>query len=313
MSAIEDIVFVRYQVTDLDAAENFATDFGMHRSARTASALYMRGAASSHHVYVAELGAEPRAVGFGMKVGSEVELQKLAAETGRPVEENDEPGGGKRVRLVAPGGHQVDVMWGLAGIPPLPVREPIDINPSSRRTRMNRTVRLAAGPAHVIRLGHVAVYTPNLAEAVSFYSNVLGMRVADTYYAGAPDNRIAAFMRCGLGQRFTDHHTVALVQAPKPGFDHASFEVLDWDDLMIGHDHMQAVEKYKHSWGPGRHYDGSNIFDYWRDPFGHKLERYTDGDVVNDEYAPANSRLDPSDMRKVLAQWGPALSADFLA
>jgi hypothetical protein len=52
---------------------------------------------------------------------------------------------------------------------------------------------------------------------------------------------------------------VALAQLPKLGFDHASFEVLDWDDLMIGHDQMRRSGKHKHSWGVGRHYDGSNV------------------------------------------------------
>jgi hypothetical protein len=138
------------------------------------------------------------------------------------------------------------------------------------------------------------------------------MKVADTYYAGAEVNTIAAFLRCGLGGRFTDHHTLALAQLPKPGFDHASFEVLDWDDLMVGHDHLRQTGKYTHSWGIGRHYDGSNVFDYWRDPFGNKVEHYTDGDVVNDDYHATNSRFDPADPGKLLAMWGPPLSANFM-
>ena len=313
MIAVEDIAYVRYAVPDLAAAEAFMTDYGLSLSARTDSAIYMRGTGPMHHIYVAQWGAQSVGLGFGLLASTEADLQKLAAEAGARVEPNEEPGGGRKVTVVDPAGNRVDVIHGMAALLPVPVREPISGNPSGRRARFNRTVRLASGPAHVARLGHVAIYVPDLAKAIEFYSGLLGLKVTDTYFAGVEDNRIAAFMRCGLGGRFTDHHTLAMVQTPKPGFDHASFEVLDWDDLMVGHDHMRKTGKYKHSWGVGRHYDGSNIFDYWRDPFGNKIERYTDGDVVNDEYVPSNSPFDPADPGRLLAMWGPSLSPDFLA
>jgi catechol 2,3-dioxygenase-like lactoylglutathione lyase family enzyme len=310
---VEDIAYARYELPDLDAAEAFMKDYGLTTAARTETSLYMRGAGPAHHIYVADLAPESRSLGFGMYAQSEADLERLAADTGAKVERCTEPGGGKKVTLTDPAGYRVEVIHGQAKLAPLPVREPIAINPSSKRTRMNRTVRIAAGPGHAMRLGHIAIHVPNLSDAIAFYANTLGMKIADTYYVGTEDAKIAAFMRCGLGQRYTDHHTLALLQLPKSGFDHASFEMLDWDDLMIGHDHMAATGKYKHSWGPGRHFDGSNIFDYWRDPFGNKIERYTDGDVVNDDYQPSNSALDPGDMRKLLAMWGPPISEDFLA
>ena len=43
MIAVEDIAYVRYAVPDLAAAEAFMTDYGLSLSARTASAIYMRG------------------------------------------------------------------------------------------------------------------------------------------------------------------------------------------------------------------------------------------------------------------------------
>ena len=313
MIAVEDIAYVRYVVPDLTAAEAFMTDFGLRLAARTDSALYMRGTGPTHHIYIAEAGTESRGTGFGLLAQSDDDLARLAAETGTRVEATGEPGGGRRVTLVDPAGNRVDVVHGVEAIEAIPVREPISSNASGRRTRLNRPVRLASEPAHVARLGHIALYVPDLAKSVAFYCDVLGMKVADTYYVGTEDNRIAAFLRCGLGSRMTDHHTVALAQLPKAGFDHASFEVLDWDDLMIGHDHMRRTGKHKHSWGVGRHYDGSNVFDYWRDPFGNKLEHYTDGDLVNDDYQGSNSRFDPADPGKLLAMWGPPLSADFLA
>jgi hypothetical protein len=68
-----------------------------------------------------------------------------------------------------------------------------------------------------------------------------------------------------------------------------------------------AFAGYKHCWGVGRHYDGSNVFDYWHDPFGNKTERYTDGDVVNSEYPVTNSRFDPRRSGQAAGDVGPAV------
>jgi catechol 2,3-dioxygenase-like lactoylglutathione lyase family enzyme len=313
MIAVQDIAYVRYVVPDLADAESFMTDFGLRRAARTDSAIYMRGTGPTHHIYIAEAGAESGGRGFGLLAQSEDDLARLAAETGTRVEATGEPGGGRRVTLVDPAGNRVEVVHGVETAEAIPVREPISSNASGRRARLNRPVRLASEPAHVARLGHIALYVPDVAKSLAFYCDLLGMRVADTYYLGAEDNLVTAFLRCGLGSHFTDHHTIALAQLPKSGFDHASFEVLDWDDLMMGHHHLGGTGRYKHSWGVGRHFDGSNVFDYWRDPFGNKLERYTDGDLVNDDYQGCNTRFDPADLGKLLAMWGPPLSSDFLA
>jgi hypothetical protein len=39
MPAVRDLACVRYQAPDLDAVENFLTDFGLHRAHRTETAL----------------------------------------------------------------------------------------------------------------------------------------------------------------------------------------------------------------------------------------------------------------------------------
>ena len=40
---------------------------------------------------------------------------------------------------------------------------------------------------------------------------------------------------------------------------------------------------WKHAWGIGRHLLGSQIFDYWEDPWGDKHEHYCDGDLFTDD------------------------------
>nr|WP_246327012.1 VOC family protein [Burkholderia guangdongensis] len=182
------------------------------------------------------------------------------------------------------------------------------MNPTVRRERFGKTVRVARGPSSVVRLGHVAVLVPNFQETLAFYRDVLGFRTSDTYWAGAEQNTIAAFLHCGLDDQWTDHHTIALVatQESAARFDHAAFEVLDLDDVFQGGEHLRACG-YTHAWGVGRHVQGSQIFDYWRDPFGNKIEHWTDGDLVNDSTPVGHAEISNDE----LSQWAPPLTPEF--
>lgn len=88
--------------------------------------------------------------------------------------------------------------------------------------------------------------------------------------------------------------------APLRPASHAAFEVVDFDDLMADNHHLQA-KSYRHDWGVGRHILGSQAFDYWRDPWGHRVEHWTDGDLF-DAAVPANV----TDLPTMLGhQWAP--------
>ena len=71
---------------------------------------------------------------------------------------------------------------------------------------------------------------------------------------------------------------------------------------------VMAARERQHAWGIGRHIQGSQVFDYWRDPFGNKIEHWTDGDLVNDATPTTHEPLTPD----AFAQWAPPLSPDFL-
>ena len=310
MIAVQDIAFVRYQVTDLDRMEGFLRDFGLQRAERTPAALYMRAAGSAHHVHISELGPENATLGFGFRAATADDLQRVAEKVGSRVEDNPEPGGGLRVRFTDPCRFVVDVIHGQAEHACLPTREPIAINPCRDRRRFGQTIRLAPAPSQVTRLGHVALQVADFPRMLAFYRDVLGFRESDTYWAGAEANVIAAFMHCGLGDRWTDHHTLALISAPdgRPRFDHSAFEVVDMDDVVQGGEHLKA-RGWQHSWGVGRHIQGSQIFDYWRDPFGNKIEHWTDGDLVNDTTPVGTAPISPEELR----QWAPPVTPEFFA
>ena len=310
MITVKDIAFVRYQATDLDLMERFLLDFGLHRAQRSDQALYMRASGPAHHCHITELGETNATLGIGLLAQNEADLHTLATEVGSPVEDNPEPGGGKRVRFRDPMGTLVDVIHGQATVPELPTREPLQSNPATGRARFGKVVRLKPQPSAVVRLGHAALLVSDFPKALDFYTRVLGLRPSDTYFAGHPDNQIAAFMHCGLGAQWTDHHTVALISSPDGSnrFDHTAFEVLDLDDVMQGGEYLKSKE-WKHSWGVGRHIQGSQIFDYWRDPFGNKIEHWTDGDLVNDETPVGNEHISNEELR----QWAPPLNPEFFA
>ena len=310
MSPIHDIAFVRYQVTDLDRMQDFLADFGLHTVHRTADALYSRAAGPQHHVHVAELGPESATVGFGLLATDVQALERVAERVGRPVEPNPEPGGGLRVRFTDPAGFVVDVIHGQAEHPVLPVREPLPFNGATGRRRLGQPIRLKPQPASVVRLGHVALLVADFPRVLAFYRDVLGFAASDTYWAGSEANIIAAFMHCGLGERWTDHHTLALISAQdgRNRFDHSAFEAIDLDDVVQGGEWLHQ-RGHRHAWGVGRHIQGSQIFDYWRDPFGHKVEHWTDGDLVNDATPVGHAPISPDELR----QWAPALDPEFFA
>jgi hypothetical protein len=60
---VTDMAYGRLKAPDLDVMEEFLTRFGMARSERTPTALYMRGTDAPHHIHITEKG-DPKFVGF---------------------------------------------------------------------------------------------------------------------------------------------------------------------------------------------------------------------------------------------------------
>jgi catechol 2,3-dioxygenase-like lactoylglutathione lyase family enzyme len=297
---IEDILSVRYRAPDLDLMEEFLRDFGLRRVARTSELLYVSGEGLDPVVHVTEKG-DSGSIGFSLKARSRDDLESISLAYQSPVMDREEPGGGRLVRIRDPDGNQIDIVHGFASQSSTPLRR--------QALRENNPIRGALQPSQVLRLGHVALHIPNFAPMRRFYMDVLGMRVSDSYHVEHPENPVASFLHCGLGQQFVDHHTVALFGDGRTGFEHAAFEVTDIDELMRGNAFLKSRNRWKHSWGIGRHIEGSQLFDYWRDPFGNKIEHWADGDRVNDDYKSGSVQFNPASS---LSQWGPPVNPEFL-
>jgi catechol-2,3-dioxygenase len=294
---IEDIAHVRYAAPDLAAMRAFLEDFGMG-CFEEGGRLYGRGTDGRPFIHVTERGVA-RFLGVGLRAESVADLEKLAASEGVPVEDLAEPGGGKIVRLTDPDGYGVEVIAGQAKGQAAPPFADLPRNTAAAKPRQRATVRVEPGPAHVCRIGHAVLKVSDFRTAERWYKDRFGFITSDEVEA-AKNVPLGAFMRCDRGDKPADHHTLFLAQLPgELGILHAAFEVANLDDLMLGHQHLRA-KKRQPAWGVGRHIMGSQIFDYWKDPFGNELEHWTDGDLFTAADPPQKQP-----MSALLAvQWG---------
>src|SRR5205823_7689165 len=117
---------------------------------------------------------------------------------------------------------------------------------------------------------------------------------SDDLYVGSPDNLIGAFSRVDRGAEYVDHHVLFCLTHETAGLNHLSFEVQDIDDVFMGHQHLKRLGKYEHMWGIGRHLLGSQINDYWSDPWGRVHEHWSDTDRLNVKKDRKSTRLNSS-------------------
>lgn len=299
-----DVVYPRLRAPDLDQMEAFLVAFGLERAARTERALYMRGAGPHHHVHVTERG-EPGLVGFAFLAADVRDLERLARAPGASVLHTiDEPGGGRRVTLTDPHGFVVEVVHGIeTRTPDLP--DSLPLNLGARLERERAVKRTPRRPARIRRLGHLGLNTPDVEGTFAWYHRHFGLLKSDAVAFGGTE--LVQFCRCNRGATVTDHHTLLIAQArsPRPSLNHAAWEVCDLDDVWLGHEAL-AERGHRHHWGVGRHTLGSQIFDYWRDPWGHVHEHFTDGDLLD-----ASHRLGVHGFDDAGSQWGPQIPPDF--
>jgi catechol 2,3-dioxygenase-like lactoylglutathione lyase family enzyme len=305
---VTDLAYIRLQSPSLDEAEEFLTHFGMARAERTKDRLYMRGTDSAPYIHVTHLGPS-KFIGLAFYVESEEDLRKFARTSGASgVETLDEPGGGKRVRISDPLGYQMEVIYGIREAKTLPIRKH-DVNWGDEKLRRaGKLLRLDPGASQVKRIAHAVLMTQGAKEKIKWYREMFGFVPSDEVYAGPKDNIIASFNRCDRGETYVDHHTFLCFEGPKTGLNHVSFEVHNFDDLMLGHEHLKRAGKYEHVWGIGRHLLGSQIYDYWKDPWGRVHEHWTDTDVLNIN-APPNLL---SAEEGLSSQWGGPPPHEFI-
>lgn len=306
---VHDVAWLEFEKPDLLGAEVFAHAFGFTTSLRTSDELQLRGTDPGAPCVLIRRGSRSRFLGPAFLAADATDVLRLAEATGGTVTPLPESLGGVGVDLVDPSGLRVRVVSDPHTLPALPAQDPLTWNAGHDVTRTNATQRPPREPARVQRLGHVVLQTTTYRATLDWYLQHLGLIVSDfLFHPGQRDRGpVMSFIRCDRGATPTDHHTLAMTLGPTNRYVHSAYQVADLDTLAAGGEHLLEAG-YRRSWGIGRHIQGSQIFDYWRDPDGFLVEHFTDGDLFDCSLEPGWAPMTASG----LAQWGPPATKDFL-
>ncbi|MGN9891926.1 VOC family protein [Micromonospora sp. L31] len=306
---VHDLAWLEFEKPDLERAELFARAFGFTTSSRTAEELHLRGTDPGSPCVLIRRGPRSRFIGPAFRAADPTDVLRLADATGTKVAPLPESLGGVTVDLVDPSGARVRVVTDTHELPALPTQVPLTFNVGHDVARTNATQRPPREPAKVQRLGHVVLQTTRYLETLNWYLEHLGLIVSDFLYHQGQRERgpTMSFIRCDRGSTPTDHHTLAMTLGPANRYVHSAYQVPDLDSLAAGGEYL-LDRGYQRSWGIGRHIQGSQIFDYWRDPDDFLVEHFTDGDLFDCTLEPGWAPMSASG----LAQWGPPATKDFL-
>ena len=306
---VADLAWLEFDKPDLSRAGAFARAFGFQTSVQNADELHLRGADAGSPCVIIHHGPATRFRGFAFRADDEADLLRLAGKTGATPVDLPESIGGKAVSLVDPSGTSVKVVAGLHELPALSGQQPHVFNFGHQVNRTNSTQRPPRAPTTVQRLGHVVMSSTRYIETLNWYLDHFGLIVSDfLYFPGQRDRGpTMSFIRCDRGSTPTDHHTLAMTLGPANRYVHSAYQVSDLDALAAGGEYLRE-QGYFRSWGIGRHIQGSQLFDYWRDPDGFLVEHFTDGDLFDKTVEAGWAPFTASG----LAQWGPPASRDFL-
>ena len=118
-----------------------------------------------------------------------------------------------------------------------------------------------------VRLGHVAVLTPDAARVLAFLVDGLGFHTTDWF------EDFVTFVTCN-----GDHHVLNVIQAPVATLHHLAFQ-LDGRDHQFRAADLLTRRGVPTLWGPARHTAGHNVASYHRGADGALIELYNDMDV----------------------------------
>ena len=306
---VQDLAWLEFDKPDLTRAEAFARAFGFQTALRTPTELYLRGTDAGAPCVLLRHGPRTRFAGLALRAGDEVDVLRVADRTGTIARPLPEVIGGLAADLTDPGGTQVRVVAGMHTLPEAPVQRPLIHNTGRSTVRTNATQRPPRVPARIQRLGHVVLQSTTYLRTLNWYLDTFGMIVSDfLYFPGQRDRGpTMSFIRCDLGSTPADHHTVALALGPANRYVHSAYQVSDLDALAAGGEYL-SERGYLRSWGIGRHIQGSQLFDYWRDPDGFLVEHFADGDMFDNTLEPGWAEFTATG----LSQWGPPVTRDFL-
>jgi len=261
MPHVFQLGFVEFPSHDVDAELSYyANVLGAQATETGGSGAAYLSLGVDHHNIALRKADTPDTVTVGYRLTRDVSLERMARllrEAGLQAELHSDarPGLAKLLSVAAPGGYTLQFFsematpapgFGVRGIVPL-------------------------------RLGHIALVSPEAERMVRFYGEVLGFHTTDWF-----EDR-ATFMTCNR-----DHHVINVINAPARKLHHIAFELRNATHQYEAADYL-ARNGVPVVWGPSRHTAGHNLASYHYSPNGVLVELYADMDV----YLPEAGYCEP--------------------
>lgn len=276
MAQVNDIRFIGYGVSDLEAEKRFYIESWKLEEVKSPDDMVYLVAPGSVATYSVRLRQtdEPRidVISWSAKDRDEVDalVPQVEAAGGKLINQPHDMnthGGGYGFRFFDMNGFTIEVATDFD-------------------TRAPETLK--AGEARPEKISHVVLHSPNHKEYVKFYEAALGFKVSDWL------GDFMCFLRCNKW-----HHRMAILPGP-PAFNHVAYDVPDVDAIMKGVARLRDTNG-DITWGPGRHTAGNNVFSYYVTPAGYAVEYTCDLEEVDDATWVAQVHAPSKD---VMDQWG---------
>jgi catechol 2,3-dioxygenase-like lactoylglutathione lyase family enzyme len=275
MSAVTEIRYVAYGVTDFESERTFYRDKWGLREVKADSETAYFAAAGSPDLFVVRLRKS---------TVKRVDVIGLAAPDRAAVDELFERVQGANCRIIfAP--RELDSFGGGYGFRFFsPDGLSFEISSDVMRGKVHP---IALGAAIPEKISHIVLHSPKHKQATEFFLNVLGFQLSDWI------GDFMSFLRCNDW-----HHRIAFLPGPA-GLNHVAYDMLSVDEMLRGVGKLKRLETDV-LWGPGRHTAGNNTFSYFCTPNGFAVEYTADLERVGEDWVPSVHVPSPT----IMDQWG---------
>lgn len=257
MSRVNEIRYVGYGVTDLEAEKAFYMEqWGLVQVPSTDGLTWLATQGhDEHHVVRLRQDASNRVDVIALAAETSADVDALAAKvkaSGAQIIHDPQtlhsPGGGYGFRFFSPDGLPFEISSGVV------------------RSEKREIGRWEGVP---VKISHIVLHSPDHKAAVKFMTDVLGFKVSDWL------GDFMAFLRCNSA-----HHRMAVLPGP-PCLNHVAYDMVGVDGMMRGIGRLKKLG-VDVTWGPGRHTAGDNTFSYFVTPNRFAVEYTAELEEVDD-------------------------------
>ena len=268
------LAYVDLATPSVDKAASYYQDvLGATRTGDGGGDVYL-SLGLDHHNLALRAADRPGLAAIGLQLAAGADLKEVSRRIeglGLKVSEKSDarPGVGRLLEVADVGGHTFHL---------LPKMEESAVGFSGRGLQP-------------MRMGHVAVLTPDMPRMLTFLVQGLGFATTDWF------EDFVTFVTCNR-----DHHVLNIIQAPFATMHHLAFQ-------LEGRDHQyRAADMLTRCgvptvWGPARHTAGHNVASYHHGADGALIELFNDMDVFVPELGYCEPRPWHGDLPQKPKHW----------